>query len=797
MTQGKLGRRHARRTTTAATLAALAVAAGSHGGGLPDGFVDELFGPDPGLPIGTTFAADGRQFVWHANGTVWEMDADGNLAHDPLVDIREEVGIWADHGLIGFALDPDFTTNGHVYLAYVVDHHHLVHYGTKHYDPTASEYNEATIGRITRYTACADDDFHTVDPESRLVLLGETIGSGPAILHSSHGVGGLAFGHDGSLLASFGDGASWNGVDAGGDGAGAYAVEALAQGIIAPKEDVGAYRAQLVDSLSGKIVRLDPATGDGRPDNPFFDAAAPRSARSRVWALGFRNPFRFAVRPEAAGSPAAHDGPGTLYVGDVGWSSWEELNVVTEGGQNFGWPIFEGLGFNPPYFNESRDNLDAPNPLFGIDGCTQEFVPFRFLIQQATLVPDPQFLNPCNPIVPLPDTLDLFLHARPAIEWGHGVSGPARTGIFVGDDAAIVDVGAPGSPVTGPQFGGHAAIGGVWYDGDAFPEAYRDRYYHADYAPGWVQMVEFDPDDAPVSVTPLISGDLSVVDMAVHPIDGSIHYVVLGQGVRRLSHVGDANRPPDAVATAQPGWGAGPLEVQLRGGGSTDPEGGPLTYAWDFGDGEPGSDEIDPVHVYTAPPGVPTAFTATLVVTDEKGLTDEDTVLVSVNNTPPQIEITSPADGTRYPLDDETVYDLVTTIIDGEHGPADLTCAWQTILHHDYHQHPEPADPACTTTATISPFGCLVGTYWYRITLTVTDAAGLTAYDEVILEPDCNDCPDPNGDGMVDFLDLLVVLTDWGPCPGGCPGDVVPDGVVGLGDVLVVLSRWGPCPILP
>jgi glucose/arabinose dehydrogenase len=114
-------------------------------------------------------------FVWEKAGRVWIME-NGVKNPTPLIDISEEVGDWRDFGLLGFALDPGFLSNGHIYLLYVVDRHHLLNFGT-----------------------------------------------------------------DGSLLASCGDGASYSAVDPGGD--------------------VGAFRAQMVYSLSGKFIRIDPAPG--------------------------------------------------------------------------------------------------------------------------------------------------------------------------------------------------------------------------------------------------------------------------------------------------------------------------------------------------------------------------------------------------------------------------------------------------------------------------------------------------------------------------------------------------------
>ncbi len=93
-------------------------------------------------------------------------------------------------------------------------------------------------------------------------------------------------------------------------------------------------RVQSLDSLSGKILRINPLNGSGLPDNPFYDGQ-PDSNRSKVYQYGLRNPFRFSVIP----------GTGQIMVGDVGWTQWEEINVGTAG-MNFGWPYFEGANGN-------------------------------------------------------------------------------------------------------------------------------------------------------------------------------------------------------------------------------------------------------------------------------------------------------------------------------------------------------------------------------------------------------------------------------------------------------------------
>jgi len=171
----------------------------------PSGFTNTNVGSDWVQPIGLTFAKDGRMYVWEKAGKVWIVENDVKSSV-PFIDISEEVGDWNDHGLLGFALDPDFYNNGFVYLLYAVDRHHLLKYGTPDYSSTTNEFNNATIGRLTRYKANAADGFRTIDMSQRTVLIGKTPSTGFPITGSSHGVGSLVFGSDHTLLVSCGDG---------------------------------------------------------------------------------------------------------------------------------------------------------------------------------------------------------------------------------------------------------------------------------------------------------------------------------------------------------------------------------------------------------------------------------------------------------------------------------------------------------------------------------------------------------------------------------------------------------------
>lgn len=128
----------------------------------------------------------------------------------------------------------------------------------------------------------------------------------------SHSVGSVKAATDGTLYLTVGDSASWNVVD----------------------DD--ALRAQSLNSLAGKVLRVTPS-GAGVPSNPFYTGNASDNA-SKVWALGLRNPYRMNLKP----------GSDVPFLGDVGWDTWEEINVASAGA-NLGWPCYEADGRQSGY----------------------------------------------------------------------------------------------------------------------------------------------------------------------------------------------------------------------------------------------------------------------------------------------------------------------------------------------------------------------------------------------------------------------------------------------------------------
>ncbi len=294
---------------------------------LPPGFVSEATVAGLSSPTGMAWAPDGRMFITLKGGRVL-VSQNGQLLPNDFIDLSKEVNDYWDRGLLGIAVHPNFPTTPYIYLLYTYDPPDLPG------GPGAVDGPDGSgerVSRLIRVSASATDT-NVADPASKVVILGKNStlanianpaaidggGAGPSCDSNgqpiddclasdgpSHSVGMVAFGTDGSLYVTHGEGSPF----------------------INP--ELRALRAQNLDSLGGKVLRINPETGLGYPDNPFYDGN-PAHNRSRVWSYGLRNPFRFAINP-ATNEP---------FVSDVGWYAWEELN--TGRGKNFGWPCYEG-----------------------------------------------------------------------------------------------------------------------------------------------------------------------------------------------------------------------------------------------------------------------------------------------------------------------------------------------------------------------------------------------------------------------------------------------------------------------
>lgn len=700
----------------------------------PADFFQEEVG-DFTLPVGVEFDSRGYSYVWEKGGKVWVLDSNDMRLPQPLIDLSAEVASWRDHGLLGFALDPDFLFNGYFYCLYTVDRHHLYHYGTPSYSPDSSITNQATIGRITRFTANPASDFTQAPYSSRNVLLGKSVETGIPIPNNLHGIGSLAFGDDGSLLASTGDG----GPDVQPEFAGDFHIEqALADGIITPPEHVGPFRAQIVECLNGKILRIDPATGDGLVDNPFFNPAAPRANRSRVWTLGIRNPFRMEVIQGTGAHEPGQGNPGIIVFGDVGEGKWEEINFIAEPGLNCGWPIYEGISISSKWAGVYRQNQFAPNPLLGTDGCTKAFYDFQDLLLPADSDNNYYWPNPCQENQAIGNERFRFSHHWPVLDYSNQLFNQpsrARTAIF--DKAGkkkISSLSNPDASVSGEEFDGFSAMAGFWYPGGAFPEQYHRTYWIADYS-GWIKVLKLDEAFQLTQVDSFCNLDLDLVDLAFNPHNQSIYYVDLSEG-KLIRIVYGLNPPPVPVLARDTFWGPSPLSIDFDASASFHPKDLPFSYHWDFGDGSTAS--LGKVsHTFVVSDSKPSSFEVNLTLTDSLGKSAEKKLLVSVNNSPPQAKITSISDGQLYPISSSSSLPLIADVSDPEHSASDLNYQWVTFLHHNVHFHPEPADTNQQTYTLIDPLGCLEELYYFRIRLEVRDPMGLSAADEVRVYPNC------------------------------------------------------------
>ncbi len=292
-------------------------------------FYDETYLSGFSGPVQMEWLPDGRLLVAEQSGLVKMVDGDAVLG-TPFIDIRDQVNGIRDRGLLGIAAHPDFPSQPYVYLLFT-------------YDPpeTAGQTGNAgpngrgaRVSRLIRVTADAATNHSTAVAGSEVVLMGTnstaaTVGNLGAGMNDlsqttctnpdgssvrdclpadseSHTIGSVRFGTDGFLYVGNGDASSYTQVDS------------------------RALRALDVDSMAGKIFRIDPITGQAAPGNPFHNGD-PDANRSKVWIMGLRNPFRFNVDPFDGG----------LWIGDVGWGTWEEINHGSAG-RDFGWPCYEG-----------------------------------------------------------------------------------------------------------------------------------------------------------------------------------------------------------------------------------------------------------------------------------------------------------------------------------------------------------------------------------------------------------------------------------------------------------------------
>jgi glucose/arabinose dehydrogenase len=271
----------------------------------PSGFEEREVVGGLSLPMAAAWAPDGRLFVAEKEGRLKVVPQGGTTA-TTILDISDRVNAYQDRGLLGLAVDPDFASNGYVYLLY-----------TYELSPLIADGNGEMVSRLGRFTVGEDN---SVSAET--VLLGSYV-AGPCPParndldcipsdYDSHSIGTVRAAPDGTLWLGSGDASNYNIVD------------------------TRAFRSYDVTGMAGKILHVD-RDGNGLPGHPHCPANDDLTdVCTKVHSSGFRNPFRFALRPG-----------GGLVVGDVGWRNREEVDLISVPGRAYGWPCYEGTTRTP------------------------------------------------------------------------------------------------------------------------------------------------------------------------------------------------------------------------------------------------------------------------------------------------------------------------------------------------------------------------------------------------------------------------------------------------------------------
>jgi glucose/arabinose dehydrogenase len=317
-----------------------------------------------------------------------------------------------------------------------------------------------------------------------------------------------------------------------------------------------------------------------------------------------------------------------------------------------------------------------------------------------------------------------------------------------------------------------AVVAGFVYHGTQFPSSFQGSFFFADYTQNWIKRLTFDANGNVTGVFNFEPADGSVdgpygdiVYLTEGP-EGALYYLDLGYSdisgtfgvskIRRISF-NQSDLPPVAAASASPTEGPTPLTVNFSSSGSSDPEGKPLSYSWNFGDNTT-STQANPSHTYT----IAGPYQARLTVSDGVNSTISTPITISAGNRP-VATISSPTDGAIFRAGDVITFSGTAT--DAEDGilPASAY-TWNIDFLHEGHVHPgTPVVGVTSGTFTIPTSGHdFSGFTRYRITLTVTDSSGLQSSQFVTIFPDkVNLNFDTTPTGLTLYLDGIAHTTPF------------------------------------
>ncbi|MDG4824128.1 PQQ-dependent sugar dehydrogenase [Asanoa sp. WMMD1127] len=548
-----------------------------------------------------------------------------------------------EDGLIGITLDPGFATNRWLYLFY-------------------SPAQSTLVNRISRFTFNAGTN--VIDPASEDMII-EWPTERRLCCHSA---GSMTWDTAGNLYFAVGDN-----TNSGGDSAG-----------MAPIDERTSRDAQYdaqrtsgnTNDLRGKINRIKPqANGTYTIPSGNLFAQGTAGTRPEIYVMGVRNPYRIWVDKKANN---------TLYWGEVGPdagatianrgpAAYDEFNRATAPG-NYGWPYCGGPNVA---YNDWDFAANAPRGWFPCGGTT-----------------GPVNNSPRNTgLQQLPPT-------KPALVWEqHGGSK---------EWPALDNPGGCGSP-------NHTEV--YHYDPNLvsdvkWPQYYDNKWLISEYCRNWIKEVQFNNGN-PSTGTPTVIEPVLAGMQLVHPIDmefgpdGSLYLLEYGNGyfsgdvaagLYKINYVA-GGRAPIAVASANRDNGLAPLQVTFSSAGSTDPDGNPLTYQWDFdNNGTVDSTAANPTYTYTTVGDK----RARLTVNDGTGRSGTTLLPIVVGNNRPTVTLNGVPAGGMISWDENVT--STATATDPQDGT--IPCANVVIraaLGHQEHAHEEGQGTGCGFTVNTGP----------------------------------------------------------------------------------------------
>ncbi|GIF46109.1 glucose/arabinose dehydrogenase [Asanoa ferruginea] len=592
---------------------------------------------ETGEPMGLTVLPDRGVLHTSRDGTVRYTDAAGNTK----LALTLPVYSHDEEGLQSIKADPGFATNRWVYLYYAPPL--STPGGDSPTTGTAAQFAPFDgVNRLARFTVRADN---TIDPASAVTVLDVPASRGQCC----HVGGDIDFDAAGNLYLSTGD--DTNPFDSAG-----YAP-------IDERTDRNpAFDAQRsagnTNDLRGKVLRIKPSAAGGYTI-PAGNMFAPGTANTKpeVYAMGFRNPFRMSVDKATGivylGDYGPDAGTADPNRGPAGTVAYER---ITQPG-NYGWPYCSN--YNTPY----NEYTFPSGPSLGLYNCAGG--------------PTNNSRNNTG-LTTLPASRAAWL------PYGGGQDPP---GICCGSL----------SPMGGAVYRYNAGLNSAV----KFPPSYDGKFFATEFGRRFIKTININANGTPGTITNFPWTGTQVMDYEFGP-DGALYVLDYGTGwfggdansaVYRIEYqVTGGNRPPVAVASGNPTGGTAPLAVQFSSAGSTDPDGNPLTYAWDFQtNGSVDSTAANPAFTYAANG----QYTATLTVRDPSGASATASVVITVGG--PTISVSVPQAGRLFNFGDQVPFTVNVT------DPANPTidCSRVTVtyvLGHDSHGHPITNVTGCSGT---------------------------------------------------------------------------------------------------